>query len=70
MRIRDITIDDDETLRIQVRVIRMWYTKAFKNSNEINNIDIVLLDQDVSRNLLPSFITQAITYVNLQVLYE
>ena len=43
-RLHDITIDDDETLKIETRVVRMWYTKASWLSNEISTIDLVLID--------------------------
>ena len=48
--IGDISPDKDETMKIQAKVIRMWYGKPSKFSSEINSIDVVLLDEMVRFN--------------------
>ena len=51
--IGDISPDKDETMKIQAKVIRMWYGKPSKFSSEINSIDVVsLMKWCISKKLL------------------
>ena len=45
--IHNINPENDETMKIKARVIRMWYTKPSKYSNDISSIELVLLDEQV-----------------------
>ena len=58
----DISPDKDETMKMKVKVIRMWYGKPSKFSSETSSIDIVLLDEMVRYKNFNS--EHCITYIS------
>ncbi|KAK2383283.1 replication factor A protein [Trifolium repens] len=46
-------LPDKETVRIQVRVLKLWKVPAFPNLAETSSIEMVLVDEKVGRSMLP-----------------
>jgi hypothetical protein len=42
------TVPNQGSVRIKVRVIRLWKIPSFLNPSEINSIEMVLIDENVS----------------------
>ena len=61
--ISDISPDKDETMKMKVKIIRLWYAKPSNFSFETNSIDAVLLDEMVhSKNF--TLLKHCITYIS------
>ena len=61
--ISDISPDKDETMKMKVKIIRLWYAKPSNFSSEINCIDAVLLDEMVHSNNFTLF-NHCIAYIS------